>query len=297
MNLTGLIAAILAVTAALAWSRFQSHLTNTTLTTARRFGWAAGCLWALAFILPRLCDIPPGLVDQLWYLAAIVGLCPLVAVLGARRPVNVAWSWFVLLPLVLVLEWPAAGQLVHIHRGLELESPAVLAYLAVLVPGAGNYVGTRRTLAALFYATALAMLVVSFSVSDGGAFAHDDARSVATATASVGVILAARRTVPDATGQSIERAWFEFRDTFGIVWAKRVLDRFNLFAGREHWPVVLTMQGLVCLRSHETIAQLTAGDRERVEQRFCWILKRFVDPPWLNERLGTTALDAAQDPA
>src|SRR5439155_6530825 len=89
--------------------------------------------------------VPPGIVDQLWYLTAVSALCPPVAVLGARRGRAVDWSLFVLLPLIVVLEWPAVAQWSRNWSGqrLELESPSLMAYVLVLAMAAGNFANTR----------------------------------------------------------------------------------------------------------------------------------------------------------
>ena len=53
--------------------------------------------------------VSPGAVDHLWYAACVLWVAPAVAVLGARRPGSGAWSGFVMVPLLLVLEWPVTG--------------------------------------------------------------------------------------------------------------------------------------------------------------------------------------------
>ena len=57
-------------------------------------------------------------------------LSPLMAVLGARRPSANVWAWFVVLPMLVVLSWPAiiawgTGQ----QSGFQLETPPLIAFL------------------------------------------------------------------------------------------------------------------------------------------------------------------------
>ena len=110
--------------AATAWaSWFQVTLTITTIAT-----FAKG-------------RVPPGILDQLWYLTAVSALCPFVTVLGARRGRLLEWSLFIVLPLIVVLEWSALAQLSRCWNGqrLELETPALIGYGLVMVMSMGSY--------------------------------------------------------------------------------------------------------------------------------------------------------------
>src|SRR5262249_59473752 len=42
-----------------------------------------------------------------------------------------------------------------------------------------------------------------------------------------------------------EAVWFWFRDHWGVVWALRVLERFNRSAEAQRWPLRLSWQGFV----------------------------------------------------
>ncbi|NQV22828.1 MAG: hypothetical protein HQ518_00550, partial [Rhodopirellula sp.] len=80
-----------------------------------------------------------GWVDLGWYFSAVVLLCPGIAVLGARRPGASTWAFFVLLPLVLVLMWPALAsfQLARPEHPIEVEIPALVGFALVLIMSAG----------------------------------------------------------------------------------------------------------------------------------------------------------------
>ena len=62
------------------------------------------------------------------YFATTMLLTPLVTTLGARRPGIAPWHWFVVLPMVVVLQWPAASQLFgsHWRVPVELNAPATI---------------------------------------------------------------------------------------------------------------------------------------------------------------------------
>ena len=149
---------------AVAWWAFGSQM---ILTVA----------WAGMLVTPK---ISPGIADQIWYLVAVSSLCPLVAVLGARRGRLLDWSLFVLLPLIVVLEWIAVAEWPRdwIGHRLELEGPSLGLYCLVLIMGASNYLGTRFTWAAVWWAVSCGWIVWTLSLPNG---ASDPRREAARA--------------------------------------------------------------------------------------------------------------------
>ena len=126
----------------------------------------AFCCWLMASLSPLFVAVEhSGWCDLLNYSVAVVMLCPGIAVLGARRPGATAWGFFVLIPLVLVLMWPAAASVRTLKSGapLELEVPAVLGFAVVLVMSSGDYFGTRYTLPTMLFAAAEILLVAPLS--------------------------------------------------------------------------------------------------------------------------------------
>ena len=269
---------------------------HTSLTAA--WWWLPGgiLLWAAAWLTTILTHhLPRGPADALWYTTAVVLVCPAVAVLGARRPAARVWAWFVLLPLVLVLELPVAGLWFGGSGPLEIDIPALAGFLLVAVMGFGNYVGTRRTTAAILLLGALGLLVLPLSVlvafSERGVIL---ARIVATILSVTAVWIAFGRSQirspksllaggPD----SLDALWLDFRNTFGIVWAQRIRERINATAAKENWPVRLGRTGFVSA-AERTETAIDPATRARVEQTLHWLLRRFVDPEWINRRLKET---------
>jgi len=293
--------------------RTLARLRGTTLTTAA--GWAlAGLLLVAAGAgLPLL--MPPdqsGRADLLMYAAAVVLLCPGIAVLGARRPGAAVWSCFVLIPLCLVLMWPAAAstRVLRLGTPLELETPALLGFGLVLIMSAGNYLGTRHSLATVLYAAALALLIAPLSAPLRGSFPDRKIAWLAGTVALTGALLRVRRRARGTAGFSgaggtmaadgvlgstapqpasgggqdgWDRIWQDFVDGWGTVWSRRVMDRLNEFARHEHWCVRLDWHGF------EWQTDASAQDRlktlERLDHSLRWLLKRFVDSDWINRRL------------
>ncbi len=296
-----LLVTMMTLTVAIGWFgvfRLRHACCHTSLVAA---GWWS--VWVQATLTVAVIGtiakdrIGPGIVDQLWYLAAVFSLCPLIAVLGARRGRIVDWNLFVLLPLVIVLEWPALAEWKRCWNGqrLELEMPSLIAFGLVLLMGAGNFVGTRFTRPALVWIATWGLTVWTFGNPLGKThFPRESVYSFLTISQLVlwmTVAQAVRRSANVArSGQSSnlltgwDRVWQDFRDHFGIVWSFRLMARVNEVARREEWPWTLTIEGL----RHVSLAHAQAANPNsdpRVDHTFRWLLKQFVDPEWIDARL------------
>ena len=266
------------------------RLRQTTLPTAT--WWALGGL-VIAIVAQSIelanPDQANGWVDLGWYFAAVVLLCPGIAVLGARRPGASVWALFVLLPLVLVLMWPAVAsfQVARPAEPIEIEVPALVGFGLVLIMSGGNYFGTRYTMSMFYYAGAIVLLVVPMSVATPDFFLE---RSTSRFIASLGFLLAIsetnRRSKAEADDEIslLDVLWFDFMDSFGMVWAKRVMDRVNESARREKWAMHLELHGFVPIAESPSADELLHTEK-RIEHTFRWLLKRFVDPEWIDARL------------
>ncbi len=104
----------------------------------------------------------------------------------------------------------------------------------------------------------------------------------------------------------IDQLWLDFFDTFGVVWGRRIQDRVNFIAEKECWPTRLELQGFVWTDTSEEpsfqaltdeVGAITdpacAVTEARIEHTFRWLLRRFVDPPWIDERLGSAPTTSA----
>ena len=280
--------------ALLAHARAWRGVRCTTLRGAWCWATAACLLWAIVWCA----DVLAGtffqeLADQLWYFTALLLACSLVAVLGARRPTVRIWNIFVVVPLLVVLGWPALAVWGSDFRpgAMEIETPTLLGFTLVAVMGAGNYFGTRFTTSSIFTAAAILLAVVP----SWSGFTADSLRMREWATVCyVGAILLAwRNTRWDVTSiPPLDRLWFDFRDMFGMVWAKRVLDRINDTLRDRQSPLRLELHGLTW-----TDSDIGTAKREEeeafFEKTFRWLLRRFVDPKWIDERCGRPKLPDA----
>lgn len=284
----GTVALVVALVVVL---RGRAALRHTTLMAAWRWLLAVLVLWCGVWTATVLLDaLPSGYADQLWYGVGVVALCPPIAVLGSRRPGARVWTWFVLVPLILVLGWPALTVWDDQWRpgDLRIEVPAMIGYALVLMMGAGNYLGTRFTFAAVLYGLGLLLLVAPFSAAVPAVFpAPETARALGTIGVGLAALSAWREGARSPAESGFDRLWNDFRDFFGIVWARRIQDRINHAAETEQWPVRLELDRLAWREG-----RVPPDVEARVEHAFRWLLRRFVDPEWINVRLGSTGMNA-----
>lgn len=165
----------------------------------------------------------------------------------------------------------------------------LIGYALIGVMGCGNYVLTKYALPALLLLVTLIAVSLSFSESPFGIRLNGqrgNLRLIAAACVSAGILSGgwiARRT--SQSGVGIDRVWRDFVHTFGIVWARRVLERVNRTAAEEKWSARLDVDGL-----HWTDPRLPpqaerAQTMQRFEQSLKRLLKRFVDAEWIAERM------------
>jgi hypothetical protein len=226
--------------------------------------------------------------DQWWYWTAVVSLVPPIAVLGAKRPGSEAWNYFVLIPLVLVLGWPALTVWTSQGPGaLRVETPVLIGFVLVLVMGCGNYVATRLAFPALLYALSVVLILAPCSTVLAGQGVSPESYRLAGTVCLLLSVWWGRSIVlrPPQQKDGPDRVWNDFREMFGIVWMKRAMDRINEeFAEREQWPARLGTDGL------EWSGTPTQEQRAHTEARLAyalhWLLRRFVDPEWIDRRLG-----------
>jgi hypothetical protein len=229
------------------------------------------------------------------FMAAAATLCPMMAVLGARRPQDRAWQ-LIVASMVLVVVWPAAQALLfRPERALTLH-PAWRGFVTILwLLGLVNGLPTRHAIATLLAAAGQACLLSGASpVLIGGQMLSgwlgewpgDSARvllGLALCTMAVG--LWAWRLCPDRSLYSaVDRAWLDFRDLYGAVWSLRIAERFNAAAALQGWPGRLGWRGMhgpVEPDPNEgTVHRPSAASR----QALVGLLRRFVSDGWIAQR-------------
>lgn len=290
---TAITGAIVTFVLALAWRAvFAARRTLRATTLHSAWLWAVSALaaWTVSWVSDHGMRVASAsLSDHLWYASAVLALCPPMAVLGSRRPGTRVWSWFIQFPLLLVLGWPVVALWLQGSElsGLQLETPQLAAFLLVLIMGAGNYCGTRFTLPILCYAAACGIVVVSSSVACPAWMENRWwARMSAMGLLVLAILLASRSGAQGSRATNrFDRLWFDYFDTFGVVWGRRIQDRVNFIAHKEQWPARLELHGLVWSDT-PAVASDRATIEARIEHTFRWLLRRFVDSSWIDDRLG-----------
>ncbi len=230
---------------------------------------------------------------MLWYFCAVLALTPPIAVLGARRPTFRSWTWFVLVPLVLVFGWPLVPSLRDLRgaASFNIEEPVVVGYGLVLLMGAGNYLGLRHTLAALLWMAGLLLVVLPLCpATTGWAPGAQTGRLWGTLCLIAAAWIADRQSArrPGARSdarQRLDGVWRDFCDLFGIVWARRIQERFNDDARQKGVPLRLGMHGLVDATEKTPAASVDPKALAAAETSLRWLLQKFVDPDWIDRRL------------
>ena len=273
--------------------RLRRQLAGLTILTAHTWAVIAlgAAIFATALRLVPMADART--VSAMHYFAATLLLIPPMDVLGARNPGHRVWPWFVLLPLMLVLQWPAASQVISQgpESPVEIPTPTTIGYCLVLFMGGGNYLGTKNTVAAVFGMSAVVLFVLP--ATEWSAWPGNHALLAAGLCLAVSVTLVVILGGPPADSGGIQDIWITFRDLYGLVWAKRVMDRINQFAERENWDVTMTLDGF---RPKKQLEPSKTGS-DRREAVLKWLLRRFADEQYLDRFLSCTSTANPTDPA
>ena len=302
-----LVAAILTLAVTVGWFgviRLTRSVRHTSLTAA--------AIWAIWFQVTLSITtiasllksrVPAGILDQLWFLTAVSALCPFVAVLGARRGRLLEWSLFIVLPLIVVLEWPAIAQLTRCWHGqrLELEAPALIAFGVVMLMSMGNYAVDPQGMSAtmIFWIGSWVMLVLALAPGVAWKFFAGDhfpqALTVIVLQISIWTHVT-EFTERHRNYTAWDRVWFDYQKFFGTVWTLRLLARVNEVAEREQWPWRLTPNGMQPATRNAPHPGLPTAD-PRVDHTFRWLLKPFVDLEWIDQRLQSAVRETLPDPS
>lgn len=269
--------------------RKRGELAGTTLMAV--WCWSGGSLLAVALAAAWATgsSVSELMRVRLLYAAAATTFCPLMALLGARRPQHRAWQ-LVVVTLLVVLLLPAGEAFLYEPRSRFLLHPAWGWFLWLLIGfGLVNRLGTRHWPSGASWALGQMLLlgnqlpIVSQRLTMPLPLAGLLALAVGAALWGLDLPRRARRP----SGWS--GVWLDFRDGFGTLWALRLRERFNAAAELAPWDVRLHWHGLAKAtdRSHDTArGDLAAGSLAAGAQTsLMGFLRRFVSQQWINQRL------------
>jgi hypothetical protein len=218
----------------------------------------------------------------------VATLCPPIAVLGAKRPQNLAWQ-LIVLSLAIVLSLPVLRPLVlEDGRGPSVHSAQSWFLLILLVVASTNYLPTAYWSTSLMVSIGQIVLLYEFlplsrlwplaNWLQANAFAV----SLALFTSAICMVALGwpRRK---SAAHSLNRLWLDFRDAFGAVWGLRVQQRVNQSASMYAWNVRLDWHGF----SPRDASAISPQMQKAIEDNMKSVLRRFVSPQWIGERLET----------
>lgn len=254
----------------------RRRFVDTTLVAPYR--WTVVSLSVLAVIETwlALASASQPMVLAMRYFAATSTLCPLMAVLGAKRPQNVGWQWIVA-SLWVVLVLPVC-ETILLWRGGALDEGPARRWLLLILLGVGlsNYVLTRFWLAAVLGTIGQAMLLLRQLPIPAIQWNFHFEAGIVVLTVALAIAWAQTRSASGDAGWN--RVWRDFRDAFGLVWALRVMERVNATAKQSDWESELTWFGFT------EVGEQSTREHDELERTMRTTLRRFVSPAWIDAR-------------
>jgi hypothetical protein len=250
--------------------------------------WCVAALLAVGVVEPSVffSGAPSG-ADAWRFMAAAGVFCPAISLLGAKRPQDRAWHfvvaslWGVLaLPgieaaLLRPGEPPAMGD----FRGYFL---LALVGLSLLI-----FLPTRHWPTAVL--VGMGQLALVWNYLPAIAKIPGDVATLCGTGLLAAAILVALRPKRRISAIPFDRLWLDFRDSFGALWAARVLERVNADAATSGWPLRLGWNGFHSADANAVKADIPAVMEPALRQEMSNLLRRFVSPEWIAARLSKDA--------
>lgn len=279
--------AVVGITAVAATFR---RLRGTTLVGSQ--GWLGACLVAVAAVEIWLAwsaePTTASAAELLRYFAATLTFCPLMALLGAKRPQDRAWH-FIVASLWVILALPA----LHVgllRAGQGLSTPPALAWfmLGLIVIGMLNRLLTPAWISGLLFACGQTSLLAPHLPLLGNVPGVEGYPRglIGLGLIAVSAVVSWRISRPRrASAEPLDRLWLEFRDLFGVFWALRLAERVNSAAAVTKSDLVLRWTGFQTTAGGRITESLSPEAIRVLRQGLENLLRRFVSRAWIAERL------------
>jgi hypothetical protein len=264
----------------------RGDLRETTLMPA--WGWmvAAAIAWTAVEIGAALVPESAAWLAPARLAVAGLSFCPVVAVLGAKRPQHRAWT-FVVLAFWGVVMLPAA-EAFFLGRGdrLALGDTRRWFLWILLLLGPINYVPTRQWLAVVLLAAGQFLtLSEHLPLIRQTLFREQYLAALWLAAAATWLGRAAGSSDRPAANP-YDRLWRDFRDLFGLLWALRLQERVNVVTNTNAWPLWLAWGGLRDTERGLPVEQIDPAIEPTLRTSMKGLLRRFVSSDWIARRLG-----------
>lgn len=257
---------------------------ETTLTSAWWWSLVALVGWGGALLIAA-----SGVVaDRAWlgllrFAAISLSFCPLVALIGAKRPQHTAWN-FVVVSLWAIVALPA-GEAFFLQRGRPLEMGDARGWFLwiLILLGPINFVPTRQWPSALLLAGGQ-FLALSDYLPLVRHELFPQSALVGFALATTAILAVWARRLSGKGNSPYDRLWLDFRDTFGLFWSLRLQERVNAAAQQYDWPLVLTWSGFRDKADLAPLAAIDSAIEPVLRTTLQGLLRRFVSNRWIAER-------------
>jgi hypothetical protein len=247
--------------------------------------------------------------EKWWVLALCSTFCPMMSLLGAKRPQNRAWQWIVL-SFWIVAALPAIQQLVlQPLEPLEVSTVWRWFYAILLLISAVNYFPTRYAPAGLLATAGQTVLLSPYLPMGPIVMGHPLigipmlGAAVCLARVLSGIRFSRQRASTDEKLlPGWTNVWLDFRDAYGLLWGARMMERIDSLLQSSNVPVWLDWNGFHCPSSQadrlnpRTAAFIipvsgklsvnpSANTMDVAESGIRNLLRRFVSNDWIDRRL------------
>ena len=223
------------------------------------------------------------------YLAATATLCPVVALLGAKKPQNRAWQWIVG-ALWLIFSLPALTAVTYGHTQLELGSIWIGLIVILILLQIMNYLATRYFFSAVLIASAQITLLLdckaitldanSIWIMRYAWFSSTTIAVLLLLLANVAaLLLTPRKLKTSQRGDRGNDLWQEFSQRYGLLWSRRVADRAEKMFDQAGSSLRIGRKGFYTSENQQT------NSAEQLPEQAIATLKnlllRFVSRQWM----------------
>ena len=220
------------------------------------------------------------------FAAAATSFCPLMSLLGAKRPQDRGWH-FVVLSLWAILVLPVAESLFLRHGQMPDVRGARSWFMLILIGlGIANSLPTRFWFPAiLFGGGQLLMLATALPFMRE---LVDTSPTIAgfSCCATAGFVARQLAYGKSRANGTLDVVWCDFRNTFGLLWGLRVAEQVNIASRSAKWPLTLGWQGFIDQQGAELEwSSVPEETRKSLEQVLENLLRRFVSQNWIAARL------------
>jgi len=233
---------------------------------------------------------------------AALAVCPILSVLGGKRPQHGVWQ-FIVATLAGVVALPAASALLVRPGSAADVHPLQRWLMLVIVLVAGmNYAATRHGAAAGLVVAGQVMLLRRWLPFGAAAPPAPWLDAAAACLVAAGAVVAAAQSCiwparrrgngrretrgGDDPAAVLGDSFLALRETLGAAWSLRIVERFNVVAAERGWPCRLGFDGF-----HEGDGAADAAWRRDAARTGRALLRRFVTADWMRRHAAADTVD------